>query len=78
MHRSALLLLALSLLACREPERLPRASLSVAGALRTANDQGYARALAPRAFVFPRDHGRRPCTSGPWRTASRSTSPPTG
>ncbi len=38
----------------------PAASLSVAGALRTADDRGYARALEPRAFRFPADHGPHP------------------
>jgi predicted secreted hydrolase len=66
MRRSALLFLALFLLACREPERLPRASLSVAGALRVENEQGYARALEPRAFVFPRDHGPHPDFRTEW------------
>jgi predicted secreted hydrolase len=58
--RKAFLFLALTLLACREPERLPDASISVAGALRSANDQGYARALEPRPFHFPEDHGPHP------------------
>lgn len=47
-------------LACREPEHLPQASLSVAGPLRTEDDQGYAKALEPREFRFPRDHGPHP------------------
>jgi predicted secreted hydrolase len=38
----------------------PKASLSVSGALRTANNQGYARALEPREFSFPADHGPHP------------------
>ena len=38
----------------------PNASLSVSSALRTANDQGYARALEPRQFSFPADHGPHP------------------
>lgn len=58
--RKAFLLLLLTLLACREPERLPSASISVAGALRAANDQGYAKALEPRPFHFPEDHGPHP------------------
>ncbi|HEV2847285.1 MAG TPA: lipocalin-like domain-containing protein, partial [Thermoanaerobaculia bacterium] len=33
---------------------------SVAGALRSGNDQGYARALEPRQFSFPADHGPHP------------------
>jgi predicted secreted hydrolase len=59
--RSAILLLAsLCLFACQEPPSQPRASLSVAGALRSADDRGYARALAPREFHFPSDHGPHP------------------
>jgi predicted secreted hydrolase len=55
--KACILLLAL---ACREPEHLPSASISVAGALRTQNDQGYAKALEPRPFRFPEDHGPHP------------------
>lgn len=58
--RKTFLLLALTLLACREPERLPDASISVAGALRSADDRGYAKALEPRPFHFPEDHGPHP------------------
>ncbi len=38
----------------------PSTSLSLAGALRTADDRGYAKALAPREFHFPADHGPHP------------------
>jgi predicted secreted hydrolase len=55
-----LLLAGLFLFSCREPASQPRASLSVAGALRSADDRGYARALAPREFHFPADHGPHP------------------
>jgi predicted secreted hydrolase len=55
--KACILLLAL---ACREPERLPSASISVADALRPANEQGYAKALKPRPFHFPEDHGPHP------------------
>jgi predicted secreted hydrolase len=59
--RPALLLLAtLCLFACQEPASQPHASLSVAGALRGADDRGYARALAPREFHFPADYGPHP------------------
>ncbi|HEX7183209.1 MAG TPA: lipocalin-like domain-containing protein [Thermoanaerobaculia bacterium] len=40
--------------------RNPEASLSVAGALRAADDRGYAKALEPREFRFPADHGPHP------------------
>jgi predicted secreted hydrolase len=55
-----LLLASLCLLACRQPASQPHASLSVADALRSADDRGYARALAPREFHFPADHGPHP------------------
>lgn len=60
MKRWLGLLAAFSLLACREQPSLPHASLSVAGALRTSSDQGYAKAVAPRDFHFPADHGPHP------------------
>ena len=59
-------LLLLALLGCREPERLPDASISVTGALRTQNDPGYARALEPRPFHFPEDHGPHPDFRTEW------------
>src|SRR4051812_31228686 len=55
-----LLLTAFACAACREQPSLPHASLSVAGALRPSSDQGYAKALAPRDFHFPADHGPHP------------------
>ncbi|HET9210122.1 MAG TPA: lipocalin-like domain-containing protein [Thermoanaerobaculia bacterium] len=58
--RPLLLLAAFAFTACREQPGLPRASLSVAGALRASSDQGYAKALAPRDFHFPADHGPHP------------------
>jgi predicted secreted hydrolase len=57
---TASLLFAVYLLARPEPLLAPKASLSVAGALRAANDQGYTRALEPRDFRFPADHGPHP------------------
>jgi predicted secreted hydrolase len=39
---------------------LPRASLSVSDVLGGPADPGYARALEPRTFEFPRDHGPHP------------------
>ena len=39
---------------------MPKASLSVAGALRGENTAGYARAIEPREFRFPEDHGPHP------------------
>jgi predicted secreted hydrolase len=52
--------IAFCLLACQNRPTHPAASLSVAEALRNADDAGYARALAPREFHFPEDHGPHP------------------
>jgi predicted secreted hydrolase len=61
VRRSLFLTVALlSLLACRDQPSQPRASLSVAETLRGTDDAGYARALAPREFQFPQDHGPHP------------------
>jgi predicted secreted hydrolase len=68
MARRILVLLALllilgagaSFLARPDEPRSPRAALSVAGALRAADTSGYARALQPREFHFPADHGPHP------------------
>ncbi len=43
-----------------------RATLSVAEALRDGSDAGFARALRPRAFSFPRDHGPHPGYRTEW------------
>jgi predicted secreted hydrolase len=51
---------ALYLLARPEPPLDPRASLSVADTLRGTNDAGYAKAIEPRKFRFPADHGPHP------------------
>jgi predicted secreted hydrolase len=47
-------------------DRLPRASLSVSDVLGGPADSGYARALEPRAFEFPRDHGPHPAFRTEW------------
>ena len=54
------------LLACRDRPAQPAASLSVATALRTTDDRGYARALEPRKFSFPADHGPHPDFRTEW------------
>jgi predicted secreted hydrolase len=53
-------LLALYLLTRPEPPLNPKASLSIADTLRGTNDAGYARAIEPREFRFPADHGPHP------------------
>lgn len=64
--KSLVSLLSLLSFACREPERLPQASLSVAGTLRGENNEGYARAVEPREFRFPADHGPHPELRTEW------------
>ena len=61
-RRSLLLLIlaALCLFACRDHPSQPRASLSIADTLRGSDTNGYARALEPRDFHFPADHGPHP------------------
>jgi predicted secreted hydrolase len=44
----------------------PRAALSVAGALRNADNAGFLRADSPRAFRFPADHGPHPGFRTEW------------
>jgi predicted secreted hydrolase len=58
-------LVVLAVLSCGDPAP-PRASLSVAGALRTTDDRGYAKAVEPRAFSFPEDHGPHPEFKTEW------------
>ncbi|MFY9823424.1 MAG: lipocalin-like domain-containing protein [Thermoanaerobaculia bacterium] len=56
----------LYLLARPEPPLDPKASLSIADTLRSGNDAGYARAIAPREFHFPADHGPHPDFRTEW------------
>lgn len=44
----------------------PAAGMSVAAALGAADPRGFARALAPRPFVFPADHGPHPDFRTEW------------
>jgi len=54
------LLILCVLSACHDRPTQPAASLSVAEVLRGADDTGYAKALEPRTFHFPQDHGPHP------------------
>jgi predicted secreted hydrolase len=58
MQRFVLFGLLLLLVACAAPAQ-PQvsASLAVSETLNTEDSAGYARAIAPRPFVFPADHG---------------------
>ncbi|HXO30320.1 MAG TPA: carotenoid 1,2-hydratase, partial [Thermoanaerobaculia bacterium] len=47
-------------------ETLPAARMSIAAALRAPDTRGFARALAPRPFVFPADHGSHPDYRTEW------------
>ena len=64
--RSGLLLAGFLLLGCRDRPLDPHASLSIADTLRATNDQGYAKALEPREFRFPADHGPHPELRTEW------------
>ena len=65
------LLVALALIggvfAMRGERRAPIAAhLTVAEALSAGDLTGFARAEAPRAFAFPRDHGPHPAFRTEW------------
>ncbi len=60
LGRCLFLIATLCLLACRDHPAPPRAALSIADTLRGTETAGYARALAPREFHFPADHGPHP------------------
>jgi predicted secreted hydrolase len=53
-------------LACRDRPAQPSASLSVAETLRGTDEAGYAKALEPRDFRFPADHGPHPDFRTEW------------
>ncbi|MEN9935944.1 MAG: hypothetical protein RLZZ387_2523 [Chloroflexota bacterium] len=53
-------LLAALLAACATPAGEPSARLTVAEAMAGSADAGFARAVEPRPFVFPQDHGPHP------------------
>jgi predicted secreted hydrolase len=61
---------ALGLLTRLDPERsappVPGGTLSVAEVLGAADVDGFARALAPRPFAFPADHGPHPAFRSEW------------
>jgi predicted secreted hydrolase len=69
-HRIYLFMIAaLALAACAGPGAQPfepRAYLSAVEAASGANSAGFARATAPRPFVFPRDHGAHPEYAVEW------------
>lgn len=54
------------LAACGNGADLPRARLSLSETLGGADTAGYARALAPRPFTFPEDHGPHPAFRNEW------------
>jgi predicted secreted hydrolase len=56
----ALLALALALAGCTARAESPAVSASVVEAMAAPSSAGYARAVEPRAFTFPREHGPHP------------------
>jgi predicted secreted hydrolase len=63
---AVLAVLAVLVLACNQKPTQPQAALSVAETLRGTNEAGYAKALAPREFHFPEDHGPHPDFRTEW------------
>ncbi len=57
---------ALLLCACADGPRLPEARLSLEETLGGADTAGFARAVEPRDFVFPADHGPHPDFRNEW------------
>lgn len=51
---------------CEAGDGLPRARLSLEETLGGADTLGYARAVEPRAFTFPADHGPHPDFRNEW------------
>ncbi|MGE0158550.1 MAG: lipocalin-like domain-containing protein [Gemmatimonadales bacterium] len=61
------LLAALAPIACRgDRDEVPASRLSLAETLAGADTSGYERALEPRPFVFPSDHGPHPSFRTEW------------
>lgn len=56
----------LALAACSRPPRQPRPALSVATSLAAEPEAGFERALEPRVFAFPADHGPHPSFQIEW------------
>ena len=57
---------ALLLTGCAAQTASPALAASVVEAMRVPDDAGYARALEPAPFVFPRDHGAHPSYRTEW------------
>jgi predicted secreted hydrolase len=68
-RRIYLVIAVLALAACTGPSAPPfepRAHLSAVEATGGTNSAGFARATAPRPFIFPRDHGPHPEYATEW------------
>ena len=66
MSRRLTLAIAAVSLACGGGDRSTRARLSLVETLAGADTAGYARAMAPRPFEFPEDHGPHPDFRTEW------------
>ena len=66
MGRLWLLLLTLLMVACEDAEPVSGMKLSVDRAMGFEPDAGFVRALQPRAFRFPEDHGAHPEFATEW------------
>ncbi|MGB5777064.1 MAG: lipocalin-like domain-containing protein, partial [Sedimenticolaceae bacterium] len=69
MRQLAALLLVLPLLACAPSDPVDedvQATISVEQRMGSTPDPGFARALEPRTFLFPADHGAHPEFATEW------------
>lgn len=66
LPRMALAAFAAVALGCADEARLPRATLDLEETLGGADTVGFARAVEPRDFVFPADHGPHPTFRNEW------------
>lgn len=66
MKRRVVLLSMAMLAACADPREPVTAHPSIAQALRADDPAGYARAMGPREFTFPADHGPHPDFRTEW------------
>lgn len=80
MKSSVPLVLALCLAACgdRSPKPPRDGARSVSGALSSGSNFGFARAVAPRPFVFPADHGPHPEYRTEWWYVTGNLATPEG
>jgi predicted secreted hydrolase len=73
-----LLLLTLALLACEQEAATPEPAVRVDEAMGSEPDPGFARAVQPREFRFPDDHGAHPAFATEWWYLTGNLRTPSG